>query len=60
MVHNSPQRMKQAGILHSVFQNACDRRRRMVRRELEQTFGARIIKPEQVSPDAVRPNGGGA
>ena len=60
VVHNSPQRMKQAGILHSVLQNACDRRRRMVRRELEQTFGARIIKPEQVSPDAVRPNGGGA
>lgn len=55
VVHNSPQRMKQAGVLAEVFNHACKRRRRKVRLLLQRTFGAKITNPPKDVPTAVRP-----
>ncbi|WP_298858789.1 hypothetical protein [uncultured Sulfitobacter sp.] len=55
VVHNSPQRMKQTGVLADVFKHACERRRRKVRLLLQETFGAKITNPPKDAPTAVRP-----
>jgi hypothetical protein len=47
-VHNTPQRMKQAGVLNEVFHFAMQRRTRVVRRILKQQFGAhQVVDPTE-------------